>query len=114
MKHAVGLALLAELEEKAGASRKRGRTPHPSRYRATALALSYLAAAAQDYKTVGLTRTKKAMDLESYLRHSQATRGSAIDVLAEPEVAPAPDRAAVATGRDDARTLTNESTEGGE
>jgi hypothetical protein len=66
-KHAVGLALLAEIEDKAGSSQQRGRTPHPSRYKATQLALSFLSAAANDYKLVGLSRGTKTRSLDAIL-----------------------------------------------
>lgn len=62
------LALLAEIDAKCEQSRKRGRTPFPSRYKATAVIATFMDQAARRFREVGLARVAKRVDLQEYLR----------------------------------------------
>lgn len=52
----VAMMLLREIDAKAAQARKEGATPHPSRYKATAVVGSFLDLAARRYREVGLRR----------------------------------------------------------
>jgi hypothetical protein len=95
----IALALLAEIQAKAEQSRRAGRVPHVSRYRATACVGTFLDLAARRFREVGLERhAKKVQGLGDYLsERATAGRGEASARPQPPTPATEADRTAAAS-----------------